>query len=88
MALEVPRVDLTKLTPIFGWDQHEATLPGGVKRIQLLVRCPKGHICNLDEHVVKLDGVVQPSVACTKCEFHDTIRLLDFVGDSYTPPAT
>ena len=37
--------------------------------------CPNGHIGSLIDHEIKPNGEVIPSVVCTKCDFHEIIKL-------------
>lgn len=43
----------------------------------VIFKCPNGHIGMLDDHTIKDDGEVNPSVVCPKdgCDFHEWITL-------------
>lgn len=42
------------------------------------VTCPKGHCGTLDDHTVRDDGTVVPSLVCPDggCDFHENVRLI------------
>ena len=69
--MNVPKIDLTKFEPVFGW-AFDGPLP------HVVIRCPNGHIANLDSHVIQDSGVVGPSVQCPKCAFHENVVLKDW----------
>jgi hypothetical protein len=69
--VNVPRIDASKIDPdgpIFGWDEQNEVV---------YLRCPFGHIGDLGNHQVSIDGTVSPSVVCPKkgCTFHETVFL-------------
>lgn len=39
---------------------------------------PNGDGLSLANHAINQDGIVQPSVVCQLCGFHDTVRLLNW----------
>ena len=43
--------------------------------------CPHGHYGTLHDHEIAADGTVTPSVQCAvaNCDFHEMIRLVDWV---------
>lgn len=67
--MDVPKIDLTKNTPLFGWQEQNE---------QVLMRCPNGHIADLSTHTIKQDGTVDPSAQCPKCDFHEDVKLIGY----------
>jgi len=66
--IDVPKSDLTKFGHL-GWQEHNEIV---------ILRCPNGHVSELGDHTVGMDGVVSPSAVCPKCGWHETVRLLDY----------
>lgn len=67
--MDVPKVDLGKYEPKFGWmEEHE----------RVTLRCPNGHVGDLSDHTIAIDGMVTPSVQCPKCGFHEHVKLIGY----------
>lgn len=74
--IEVPHAsDATMTRPVPCWW-------GGIKDMgkearTALMKCPNGHIGSLLDHTIANDGIVSPSVVCSKagCGFHDKVKL-------------
>lgn len=65
--MKAPKIDLTKLSPVFGWQEQNEVV---------YLRCPKGHVARLD-HGIDEKGIISPSVQCPKCDFHDSNLTLE-----------
>lgn len=50
----------------------------GDGRYKASIVCPNGHYGTLEDHDIRIDGAVVPSVVCPQeaCGFHDEIRLV------------
>lgn len=74
MSIEVPKANLNEYGRL-GWQE---------RREIVLLRCPNGHIGDISDHTILLDGTVEPSVQCPKCSWHETVKLIgyDFPGQT------
>jgi len=43
----------------------------------ILFQCPNGHVSSLSRHGLATDGLVVPSIGCSRCDYHVTARLLN-----------
>ena len=48
--------------------------------VMVMMRCPFGHLADLEDHKIGDDGMVSPSIVCRGkgCDWHVNVRLADW----------
>ena len=81
MVIEIPRRDFGKPyeeNQTLTWNYIYLT---ELKIMSATVICSNGHWAGIERHKIADDGTVTPSVVCTRCDFHEMIKLVGWDKD-------